>query len=253
MGAEGLAWYSDGAAVLFSSTTQGDEIYTVRELSLNGAVRNVLTDHTGIIVLDAAPGGKLLATDYHLRGTLFARFAGAEAERELPWLGESYLPIMSRDGRNVAFSDQSRMAGKHYSVCLQPADGSPPVRLGDGIPVDFSADGASVLAMVPSDPPRLMIYPTGAGVSRDLSDPEFVSYDYNAMRFTADGRGVLFCGTRRGGASRAYLLDLPRARTAPWPLRTERTCLLAPQTGAFFATLSTGAHRHRSLGSSAKM
>ncbi len=217
-GAEGLAWSPDGAAVLFSSAVQGEEIYTVRELSMDGAVRDVLTGHAGIVVLDAAPsrgGGKLLATDYQVSGTIVARFAGAQGERELSWLGASYLPIMTRDGRSVAFTDQSRMAGRHYAVCLQPADGSPPVRLGDGIPVDFSGDGASVLAMVPSDPPRMMIYPTGAGVTRDISDPEFVSYDFSAMRFTADGRGVLYCGTRRSGASRAYLLDLASGVARP--------------------------------------
>ncbi len=217
-GAEGLAWSSSGAVVLFSSTTKDDEIYTVRELSMDGAIRDVLSGHAGIVVLDAAPargGGKLLATDFQVNGTIFARFAGTESERELSWLGASYLPIMSRDGRSVVFTDQSRTAGKHYAVCLQAADGSAPVRLGDGIPVDFSADGASVLTMVPSDPPRMMIYPTGAGAIRDISDPEFVSYDFSAMRFTADGRGVLYCGTRKGGASRAYLLDLASGAIRP--------------------------------------
>ena len=214
-GAEGLTWSPDGAAVLFSSAMHDNDTYTVRELSLDGAVRDVLADHTGIVILDAARGGTLLATDYHMSGTIVARFRGAEAERELPWLGQSFLPVMSPDGRSVVFSDESPMAGQHYAVCMQPADGSPPVRLGDGTPADVSPDGASVLALVQSDPPRMMIYPTGAGAPRDISDPEFVSYDAIAIRFTADGRGVVYSGTKKGKSSQGYLMDLASGVARP--------------------------------------
>jgi sugar lactone lactonase YvrE len=207
-GVEGLAWSADGTAVLFSASARDGEIYTVRQLSLNGSVREVLTDHTGIQIVDMDKSGRMLATDYHMSASVFARFAGAEAEREFTWLGKSFLPVMSRDGRTLVYCDQSRLAGTYYSVCLQPADGSPPVRLGDGLAVDLSPDGASVLALVQSDPPRMMIYPIGAGTSRDISDPEFVAYDFTAMRYLVDGRGVLYSGTRKDQASRAYLLDL---------------------------------------------
>ena len=214
-GVEGLAWSADGASVLYSAAAQDGETFMVRELTLDGSAREVLTDHTGIELLDVDTSGRLLATDYRITASVFARFVGADGEREFPWLGKTFLPVLSRDGRTLVFNDQSRMAGKYYSVCLQPTDGSPPARLGDGIAVDFAPDGASVLVLVQSEPPRMLIYPIGAGTSRDVSDPEFVAYDFTAMRYTADGRGVLYCGSRKGQASRAYLLDLASGVARP--------------------------------------
>jgi hypothetical protein len=124
-------------------------------------------------------------------------------------------PVLSRDGRSLLFTDQSRLAGPNYSVYFQGADGSPPVRLGEGQGVDFSPDGASVLVVVMADPPRLMIYPTRAGEPRDISAKGFVSYDYLSTRFLPDGRGVAFCGSESGKASRCYVRDLAGGAARP--------------------------------------
>jgi hypothetical protein len=115
------------------------------------------------------------------------------------------------------------MAGPNYSVYFQGADGAPPVRLGEGGGVDFSPDGSSVLVVVMTDPPRLMIYPTGAGEPRDISAAGFISYDQLSARFSQDGRGVAFCGTETGKASRCYMRDLAGgAARAVTPEGTDR-------------------------------
>ena len=115
---------------------------------------------------------------------------------------------MSPNGKAVLFSDQSSQAGANYAVYMRTADGAPPVRLGEGFPVDFSPDGASALAVLPSDPPRLVIYPTGAGVVRDVVTAKVDSYDYASTRFAENGRSVVYCGGKAGQASRCYLHDL---------------------------------------------
>lgn len=206
-GEEGLAWSSDGAAVLFAASDGGSD-YVVRALTMDGKVREVLADPSGIIVHDTHPGGRLLVSGQNERALIVARFPGSAVERELTWLEMSFFPVMSADGRKVLFSDQSQQAGPNYSVYMRAADDLPPVRLGEGFPVDFSPNGASVLAVVPSKPPRLMIYPTGAGAPRDVSAAGFESYDFFSTRFARKGLDVMFCGSETGKPSRCYVRDL---------------------------------------------
>ncbi len=204
---EGLAWTADGESVLFGASDK-DAIRSVRELSLDGTIRDVLSDSTGLSICDMTADGRLLVTTSNQRASIVARFPGASAERTLPSFERTFFPVMSRDGRSLIFTDQSRLAGPYYSVYLQPADDSPPVRLGEGVGADLSPDGTLVAVVVMSEPPRLMVYPTGAGEPRDISVAGFASYDYASMRFLEDGRGVAFCGSETGKASRCYIRDL---------------------------------------------
>jgi len=206
-GEEGLTWSADGREVLFSASDHGPQ-YEVRALAKDGAVRNVLTAPTGLIVLDTAPDGKLLVASHNERGAVVALFPGAPAERDVPWLEYSFNPVLSRDGRTLLFADSSELAGHLYSVYLRAADGGAPVRLGEGEAHDLSPDGTSVLALVMASSPRLMIYPTGAGEPRDVSAKGLVAYDLHSAHFFRDGRSVAFCGTEAGKASRCYVRDV---------------------------------------------
>jgi len=207
-GVLGVAWSADGRELFYSAldVDEGDD-YALRSLAMDGTVRAVLSVPAGVIVHDRTPDGRFLVATFTQRGIVHARLAGAEAEREISWLDQSFQPVLSRDGRSLLFGDSSSLSGRLYSVLFRAADGAPPVRLGDGNPTDISPDGASVLAVVMDDPPRLMVYPTGAGEPRDLSVPGFVSYDQHAQ-FLEDGRRVAYCGNAAGAASRCYVRDL---------------------------------------------
>ncbi len=206
-GEEGLAWSADGESVYFSGSEEGPD-YAIRSLAMDGTVRNLLVAPAGLIIHDRAPDGRLLVSTHLERGAVMALLPGAAAERDLPWLEQSVNPTLSRDGRSLLFGDQSRLSGSLYSVLFRAADGSPPVRLGDGNGTDLSPDGASVLAVVMDDPPRLMIYPTGAGEPRDISAAGFVAYEYETAHFFRDGQSVAYCGNEAGKASRCYVRDL---------------------------------------------
>jgi eukaryotic-like serine/threonine-protein kinase len=213
-GEEGVAWAVDGASVLFASSDEGS-YFPVRALAMDGTVREVLTDSTGLSVFDTSREGRLLVSTYDHTLDVVALFAGAPAERVVPWLEQSIVPVLSRDGRRLLFSDASQIAGPNYSVYVGAASGSPPVRLGEGIGVDLSPDAASVLVVVPASPPRLMVYPTGAGEPRDISARSLVSYEVFAARFSEDGRSVAFCGAEAGKASRCYVRDLHSQQARP--------------------------------------
>lgn len=87
-------------------------------------------------------------------------------DRNLSWLNTSHARALSQDGQTLLFSETA--LGPNYAVCLRKTDGSPVLRLGEGWPADLSADGKWVLAVVQSLPPKLLIYPTGAGETRQL-------------------------------------------------------------------------------------
>jgi dipeptidyl aminopeptidase/acylaminoacyl peptidase len=241
-GVEGVAWSADGATVLFAATDPPAP-YAVRELALDGTVRNVLNGPTGLVICDRTPDGRLLVSTYTFTNVLSALFPDAGAERELPWLEASVVPVLSRDGRRLLFTDQSPLAGLDFSTYLRPTDGSPPVRLGEGMGVDLSPDGASVLVGIMSDPPRLMIYPTGAGEPRDISAAGFVSYDFKLARFLANGQGVAFCGAEAGKASRCYVRDLAGgAARAVTPEGTDHG-LVSPDGSAVVARGTDGRYQ----------
>jgi hypothetical protein len=168
---------------------------------------------------DATADGKLLLSTSEERAGEFALLPGATSERELPWLDQSSWPVLSRDGRSLLFGDETALSGHLYSVFFRAADGSPPVRLGDGFGSDLSPDGTAVVALVMDTPPRLMIYPTGPGEPRDISVAGLVSYEYESARFLRDGRSVSVCGTEAGEISRCWVRDLAggpaRAVTPP--------------------------------------
>jgi hypothetical protein len=97
-------------------------------------------------------------------------------------------------------------AGANYSVSLWRAN-EPPVRLGQGKRGDLSADGKWALAGVPSVPPRLMMYPTGAGEPIDTSLDGFLAY--TVAPFLPGDKGVFFCGAEEKKGPRGYVRKLP--------------------------------------------
>jgi Tol biopolymer transport system component len=84
----------------------------------------------------------------------------------LSWLGTSSVSALTPDGKQGLFGEftQHSPAG----AFLRPLDGSPAVRLGDGLPYAISPDGAFV-AVRANDTPRLLLLPTGTGLPREIN------------------------------------------------------------------------------------
>src|SRR4029450_12587989 len=95
------------------------------------------------------------------------RAAGESKERELTWLGLSQVADVSRDGSMVLFRELPEGAGEGGSTYLRKTDGSPAVRLGEGLAQALSPDGKWALSILTSPSPPILL-PTRVGQATGL-------------------------------------------------------------------------------------
>ena len=205
---EGLAWRRDGHQVLYAgvaATTGSFSMLTIRTMDRKGRTGVALSSAGGLTLQDVGRGGSLLVTRDDQRYLIPARYPPGADERELGWLGTSTNPVLSGDGKVLAFADQGLTGGLQYTVMLRKTDGAPAARLGEGDPVALSADGRWVLAVVLTTPPRLMLYPTGAGEPRRLDHGEFESLLFTSGALFDDGRRFLTCGSLPRQGTRCFV------------------------------------------------
>ena len=142
-------------------------------------------------------------------------------ERDLSWLDLSAGPVISEDGKLLTFSEYSSATGSNYAVCLRKTDGSPVLVLGEGTNVGVSPDGKWAAGIVPTTPPKLMLYPTGAGEARVMERGSLEDYAYFGGGWFADGKRLLVCGNEHGRASRCFAQELSGG--TPQPITPEGT------------------------------
>jgi len=220
--ARGLAWSPDGNEILFSASLSGGS-YTAYAVTLAGKRRIAYQSPGGLIIQDVARDGRWLAARGDFRYAAMVHTPGAPEDRDLSWLGTSHARGLSQDGGTLLFAETS--LGNNYAVCLRKTDGSPVLRLGDGWPAGLSPDGKWVLAVLQSVPPQLVIYPTGAGETRQLERGEIENYA--TAQWSREGKRVLIGGTEHGKGSRLYVQEIGGA---PRPVTPEgtRDGLLSP-------------------------
>ncbi|MBZ5560874.1 MAG: protein kinase, partial [Acidobacteriia bacterium] len=219
-GEEGLAWSGDGSTIYFSGWRAGDSFMVIHAATLTGKLRTVMGAVGDLLVKDVNKQGNLLANEDNDQYRLMAFAPGAKSERDLSWLDQSVDPFISSDGRDLLFTDENDIAaGPNYALLLRKTDGSPVVRLGDGVASGLSPDGAWALSMIPGPPMRLELYPTGAGEKRVLDQGDI--QNYQSARFFPDGAHVLACGNQPGRLTRCYIQDV--ASGAPRPITPEGT------------------------------
>jgi dipeptidyl aminopeptidase/acylaminoacyl peptidase len=240
-GLEGLAWSPDAHSVRFSGGVRG-LVNQIREAEPGGRARLVLPSAGSLTIAGRGEQRARLVTGDDQQDRLFVRAPGATADRDLSWLDASQEPLLSADGRVMAFTDAGLDAGVNYAVMLRRADGSPVVRLGEGYPADLSADGRWVLAIIQSAPQQMIeLYPTGPGQARRLDRGELQSF--SGARFFPDGRRLLVCGNAPEHAPRCYVTSLDGA---PWrPVTPEGTDfgLVSRDGREVVAHLTSGGYR----------
>jgi DNA-binding winged helix-turn-helix (wHTH) protein/Tol biopolymer transport system component len=199
-----------GPGALFKVTTTGQQLLVRRESSY-------------LSVHDVSRDGRLLLTRDTIRGEVFGRIHPETQERELGWRNDSFASDLSADGATLLLSVQGESTGSGYEVYLRKTDGSPAVRLGDGLPQRFSPDGKWALTVYPwgirpTAAPQLLLLPTGAG------QPVALTHDSISHHFATllpDGKTLLFEGSEPGHALRNWVQDSTGGK--PLPITPEGT------------------------------
>ncbi len=133
-------------------------------------------------------------------------------ETDLSWQDWSLPLAISPDGKWIFFAEEGDGGGAKYSAYMRNTDGSPAIRLGDGVPYSVSPDGKWVAAVVPGEPQQLTLLPTRTGDVRNLSQPGF---DYDSVQWLPDGKRLLVVGHEIGKPWRNYLQDAAGGHSTP--------------------------------------
>ncbi len=212
---EGLAWSPSGREIWFGGGINGfGASINTFAVSLSGKTHEALAAPGGLMILDVGRDGRqLAANESEQHGIMFTR--AGQPERNLSWLHDSLDAYLSSDGKDMLFHEAS--LGRYYTVCIRKTDGSPVTRLGPGIGESLSPDGKWALSVVVSDPPKLLLLPTGPGETVTLERGPIVIYSRGA--WLPDGKSVLFNGNEAGKQRRAYLQAI--AGGPPKPITPE--------------------------------
>jgi DNA-binding winged helix-turn-helix (wHTH) protein/Tol biopolymer transport system component len=201
-------WFSasemNGPRALFKVTTEGQQVLVRRESS-------------NTVLHDISRDGHLLLTRDTVHGEVFGRIFPEKTEREFGLGDNSFASDLAPDGAMIALSVQGEASGTGYAVYVRKTDGSPAVRLGDGLPFQFSPDGKWVLTSDPSglkaaSTPQLVLLPTGAGQAVTLTHD---SITHGFATLLRDGTRLVFEGSEPGHALRTWVQDMPGGKSLP--------------------------------------
>jgi WD40 repeat protein len=209
---QGLAWSPDGREVWFTGADSGTG-RALRAVTLSQKER-VISKVPGVLTLrDISKSGLVLLTHDNARKGIMGLGPGQTKERELSWLEWSLPYALSKDGTTLLFNEQGQATGENYAVCIRKTDGSPVIRLGDGIPRALSPDGKWVIANLPKERAPLTLLPTGTGQPRDLASGNLSQF--GTVLWLPDSRRFVFAASEPGSERRVYLQSieggLPRA------------------------------------------
>jgi eukaryotic-like serine/threonine-protein kinase len=206
---EGIQWSVSGDELWFGGSDSGAS-NQLRAVTLGGIVRTIANVPGGMWFEDLR-GGQALMITHQQRVDIRAMPPGGKQEIDLSWLGWSELRDISRDGKKVLFEEEAEGGGPNYSVFLRDTDGSPPVRIGEGLAGAISPDGKWVTTH-PQKNGIITLVPTGAGESRQLTHDNINSI---GERYMPDGKHLLVMGIEQGHGARDYLIDVESGNSTP--------------------------------------
>jgi len=198
---DGLAWSPNGNEIWFTATSAGVD-RSLFSVALSGKQRLVLSVPGSLRLYDIYPDGRVLLSAGHERVGMMGTTEADGKDHDLSWSGWTIASDMSPDGKWVLFDEQSEFAGSNYVVAARTIDGSPPVKLGDGIAGMYSLDGKWVTSFIPSQSRHFLLLPTGAGEPKDV--PVSGLDQLSAVDFMPDGK-VILIGSERGHGIRCYI------------------------------------------------
>lgn len=206
--AGGLAW--SGNTIVFSGARSG--VRALYRVTQHRKTTLIADAPLSLIVLDVARNGQMLVAGDSNRSLVKIFQRPSRAERDLSWLDYAAVRDLSVDGRTFLFDESGEGGGPKYSVYIRNVDGSPAVRIGDGIGSALSRDAHWAICVdVHQKPAPLTIVPTGAGEARQIATP---GLHHEWAAWFPDGRTIVFSGVQNG-ASRLYVQTLDGGAPRP--------------------------------------
>jgi Tol biopolymer transport system component len=207
-----LSWRPDGEEILFSGTkTVTGTALKVYAIPRSGKERMILSAPTGLWIRDVAPDGRVLITQDDQRAGIAALAPGHTREDDLSVLDYSQVRDISADGSILTLDESGEGGGERGVVYLRRTDGSPPVKLGEGVGGSISSDGRWV-ASTDYDATEIILFPTGPGEARRFPC-KGMTCDHPT--FFPDGKRLAFLGVEPGHGARIFVTPVegvsPRA------------------------------------------
>jgi eukaryotic-like serine/threonine-protein kinase len=206
-----------GGIVTFAWGPKGDQIWVtepvetsgvVYALTLSGKEHIALRTPTTAWVLDIARDGRVLLGVGSQRWESWSRPNGQPGDRELTVLANSDAMGLSADGKTLLIND----GGSFY---LRASDGSASKKLGQGMSSELSSDGSWAVIVREGPPSQLVLVPTGAGQERVLESGGLEGHAWDNVRWSADGRRLLFSAHEKGHADRLFVQDVAGGKPRP--------------------------------------
>jgi Tol biopolymer transport system component len=159
-----LSWSADGREIWFRSFDAATR-NTIFAIDMKGKKRVVSSLPGRVQLNDVGPDGRMLLSIGTGRLGVRGVAPGETVERDLSSLESSELRGLTPDGRIVLMNITGESGGAKGSIYWRMTDGSPPVRLNDGVAFAISPDGKWVTGYSSRDTKqrRYVLMPTGAG------------------------------------------------------------------------------------------
>jgi dipeptidyl aminopeptidase/acylaminoacyl peptidase len=218
-----LSWSPDGREILVSASEQARDA-RIHAISLAGSHRLLMHVPGPVFVHDVAPDGRALVTHGSARARIL--WSSGNEQREVSWLDWSTVADISADGTTVLFYEWGQAVKGEPTVFLRSSNGADAVGLGDGKALALSPDKRWALALQESPKPHLVLLPTGAGTSRQLSAGELT--DLYWARWFPDGRRLLVVGEDDKGAPGSYVQEIESGQISPIAEKGLLAVLVAP-------------------------
>jgi eukaryotic-like serine/threonine-protein kinase len=204
-GIEAVAWSADGAEIWYGAAIH-EVHWPIKAIDADERVpqegRTVWYVPRDLILQDVDERGRVLVTGHDASGVIAGGGPGQARDRHLDFGGFTVAGDVSRDGRVLLVSRMDQ--DPDYSVLMRRTDGSAPVKIGRGRAQKLSSDAKWALSITPSAPHRVLLFPTGAGESRELEVGDLTP---NAATFVPPGLLVAVIGARNGSPA-AVLVDV---------------------------------------------
>ncbi len=215
------AW--SGNEVWFSASEVGLD-YSLRAVTRDGRERVVQRSPESLWIADVAPDGRVLAASEVARAQMIGVADGSSRERDLSWLDWSTSKDLSSDGKTLLFQESGVGAGPTPVVFLRKTDGSPAIRLTEGVSMALSPDGQWVLVRK-QDESFPTIMPTGPGQSRAL-DLGRLQLTNTFAAWLPDNARIVFNAAEPGRPPRVYVQSTTTG--SPRPITPEGVRLTVP-------------------------